>query len=121
MIIARENDVPAVYMEEPFRRSLKVLLSPAITPELKSIAAGLTLLPPGGSSDFTNHIEGEMFYVISGKGHIIVGDEEEDLVPGTAVWVPAGIDHQLVNSCNDYLKILWVLSPPGREVKLLKK
>jgi len=121
MIIANENEVPLIQMEEPFKRSLKVLLSPVLTPKLKSIAAGLTLLPPGGSSDFANHIEGEMFFVISGRGHIVVGDEEKDLVPGTAVWVPPGIDHQLVNSSNDYLKILWVLSPPGREAELLKK
>jgi len=120
MIIAHEENAPMMKVPEPFKRTLKVLLSPAIHEELKSIACGLTILPPGERSDDHAHEEGEMFYVLTGKGRIQVGDEEAELRPGTAVWGPSGIPHQLINNSQNTLKILWVLSPPGREVTILE-
>lgn len=121
MIITRENSAPGIDIPEPYKRTLKVLLSPALHDGLESIAAGLTILPPGGKSDEHEHMEGEMFYVISGKGLINVGREQEELVPGTAVWAPQGTGHQLINPHDRFLKVLWVLCPPGREKAILKK
>lgn len=121
MIIVHEENAPKLDVAEPFKRTLKVLLSPVINSGLKSIAAGLTILPPGGKSDNHEHDEGEMFYVISGKGRIQVGKEMEVLISGTAIWVQSGISHQLLNDSDVTLKILWVLSPPGRERAIIEK
>ncbi|MDO9464429.1 MAG: cupin domain-containing protein [bacterium] len=121
MIIIHENNALEMKVPAPFKRTLKVLLSPAINPELKSLAVGLTILPPGGKSEEHKHIEGEMFYVVSGKGSIKVGEEIEDVTAGTAIWSSSGKSHQLMNNNNDTLKILWVLSPPGREAAILKQ
>jgi quercetin dioxygenase-like cupin family protein len=121
MIISHEDSAPALEVAEPYRRTLKVLLSPALHPELKPIAAGLTILPPGGKSDDDQHVEGEMFYVISGTGRIRVKEEEQPLTPGTAVWVPPWTSHQLFNPGDNVVKILWVLSPPGRETAIIEK
>ena len=121
MMIAHESKAPGMDVPAPFRRTLKVLLSPAIHPELKSMALGLTILPPGGRSDDHEHVEGEMFYVVSGEGQIRVGEETEAVTPGTAVWGPPGMNHQLMNDSNEILKILWVLSPPGREAEMLEE
>ena len=121
MIIAHEKDAPTVEIPEPLKRSLKVLLSPILHKGLDSIASGLTILPPSGKSDEAEHIEGEMFYVISGRGLIRVGDEESELTTGTAVWVPPNIFHCLINNSNANLKVLWVLSPPGRESEIIDK
>ncbi|UCB45817.1 MAG: cupin domain-containing protein [Spirochaetota bacterium] len=121
MIIVHEESAPGLDIKEPFKRTLKVLLSPLINKELKSIAAGLTIIPSGGKSDNHEHPEGEMFYVVSGKGSIQVGEEVEVLIPGTAVWVQPGTSHQLCNDSDATLKILWVLSPPGREKAIIDK
>jgi mannose-6-phosphate isomerase-like protein (cupin superfamily) len=121
MIIADENNAPGIDVPEPFIRKLKVLLSPSLHAGLDSIAAGLTILPQGGRSDEHEHEEGEMFYVVLGEGMIKVGDEEENMSEGTAVWVKPREGHQLVNTGPGTLKILWVLSPPGREKLILKK
>ena len=121
MIIVHESKAPGMNVPAPFERTLKVLLSPAIHPGLTSMAVGLTILPPRGRSDDHEHVEGEMFYVVSGKGRIKVGEETAEVTPGTAVWGPPGINHQLVNNSNAALKILWVLSPPGREAEILKE
>jgi Mannose-6-phosphate isomerase len=120
MIIAREANAPAMDAAEPFQRTLKVLLSPVLHPELDSLAVGFTILPPGGKSEEHRHIEGEMFFVCSGEGLIRVGDEEETLKPDTAVWGPPGKPHQLINNSSSILKILWVLCPPGREADIIR-
>ena len=121
MIIATENGAPAIEISEPYKRILKVLLSPLLHDGLHSIASGITILPPGGQSDLHEHGEGEMFYVLSGRCRIIVGDEEEELEQGTVVWGPPALPHQLVNSGDEQCRILWVLSPPGRERAIIEK
>ena len=120
MIIYHENNAVEMKVPKPIERTLKVLLSPVLDPEVNSIAAGLTILPLGGKSDDHKHHEGEMFYVISGCGRIIVGAEEEKLTPGTVVWGQPEIVHQLINDSSETLKVLWVLCPPGREADIIK-
>ncbi len=115
MIIRNEKEAPTSNPEGPYARTLKVLLSPVLDPELKSLAVGLSIIPAQGRSDCTSHPEGEMFYVVQGRGSILVGEETGALAPGTAVWVPPNVVHQLINGSTDGLKILWVLNPPGRE------
>jgi quercetin dioxygenase-like cupin family protein len=119
MVIAHERTAPSIDVPEPHRRTLKVLLSPILQRELDRLAAGLTIIPPGGSSDSHAHEEGEMFYVLAGKSSITIGEEKRELIPGTAVWGPPGIPHQLFNESNETCKILWVLSPPGREKHII--
>jgi mannose-6-phosphate isomerase-like protein (cupin superfamily) len=120
MIIAHGEDAPGMEIAEPFKRTLKVLLSPLLYPGLESLAAGFSILPPGGRSEVHGHGEGELFFVCSGCGLIRVGDEEGELSPDTAVWGPPDVPHQLINNGSETLKILWILCPPGREAAILR-
>jgi quercetin dioxygenase-like cupin family protein len=119
MIIAHESAAPSMDVPEPHRRTLKVLLSPLLHRDLDRLAAGLTIIPPGGSSDPHAHEEGEMFYVLAGMCSITIGKEKRELNTGTAVWGPPGISHQLFNDSDSPCKILWVLCPPGREKNII--
>jgi quercetin dioxygenase-like cupin family protein len=122
MSIVHEDHAPAIDVPEPYRRTLKVLLSPALHQDLSSLACGQSILPPGGKSDSHAHPEGELFYVLSGTGHIrFSGEKEAVLRPGTAVWAPSGTEHQLLNEGNMTLKILWVLQPAGREMAIIEQ
>ena len=120
MILAHGDNAPGIEVVEPFRRTLKVLLSPVLHPGLVALAAGFTILPPGGKSEVHGHTEGEMFFVCSGTGLIRVGDEEGVLSPDTAVWGPPEEPHQLINNSSEILKILWILCPPGREADIIR-
>lgn len=120
MILAHGDDAPGIAVAEPFQRTLKVLLSPLLHPGLESLAAGFSIIPPGGKSEVHKHAEGEMFFVCSGTGLIQVGDEVAKLIPDTAVWGPPQISHQLINDGSEILKILWILIPPGREAAILR-
>ena len=119
MIVSREDAAPWVEVSEPNKRTLKVLLSPGMQEGLHELASGLTILPPGGKSDFHGHGEGEMFYVLSGRCRIIVGEEEAEIEQGAAVWSPPHLPHQLLNDTPRQCRILWVLVPPGRERAIL--
>ena len=121
MIVVHEDKAPAIDVPAPFRRTLKVLLSPVMHPELKALALGFTILPRGGKSNDHAHAEGEMFYVVAGDGRVKAGGVEAPLTPGTAAWSPPGESHQLINDGRETLKILWVLCPPGREAAIIEK
>ena len=121
MIIGREKSAPVQQVEGPNRRQLKVLLSPLLNDGLYELAAGMTVIGKGSSSESHEHMEGELFYVLSGHGEIIDGEETEALDPGTAVFSPAFNKHQMINNSEEELKVLWVLVPPGREKYILEK
>jgi len=121
MIIADAEHAPGIRIPPPYERELKVLLSPELQRGLETIASGLTILPPGGQSDLHEHDEGEMFYVISGRCSITVGDEEATVHPGTAVWGPPHVPHMLKNPGSEECRILWVISPPGRERDIIEQ
>ena len=46
----------------------------------------------------------EVIYFRRGKGKVLLGNQFVDVVPGTAVAIPSGIRHQVVNSGEDVLE-----------------
>jgi quercetin dioxygenase-like cupin family protein len=53
----------------------------------------------------------EIYFITSGEGEMTVGEETRHVVPGDAVWVPAGSAHALTNSGDEDCIILVVASP----------
>jgi quercetin dioxygenase-like cupin family protein len=121
MIIVHESTAPKLKIPKPYKRTLKVLLTPILHKEIRSIACGLTIIPPKGCSDNDSHVEGELFYVIYGRGTININGKEKKLTAGTAIWCPPHVSHFLLNNSSKTLKILWILSPPGRESAIIGK
>ena len=120
MIINDEKHAPTQVIEGEERRLLKVLLSPSLQEGLTEIAVGYSIVPPGSHSDLTGHVEGELFYVVSGEGKLLVDGETADLHPTSTVWAPSNKVHQIINDSDQELKILWVLCPPGREKGIIE-
>jgi mannose-6-phosphate isomerase-like protein (cupin superfamily) len=59
---------------------------------------------PSGSSPV--HAEGhseEIIYFRRGRGKVLLGDHYAEVGPGSAVAIPSGIEHQVVNTGNDLL------------------
>jgi mannose-6-phosphate isomerase-like protein (cupin superfamily) len=74
------------------------------------LSAGVYRLPAGGTDPQQPHSEDELYYVVSGRGAIIVGDEQRPVGPGTVVFVPAQVPHRFVDITAD-LVILVVFGP----------
>jgi mannose-6-phosphate isomerase-like protein (cupin superfamily) len=54
----------------------------------------------------------EIYFIMSGTGVMKVGDEESDVKPGDAIWLPAGKPHALINNGTENIHILVVAAYP---------
>lgn len=105
----------------PYKRVLKALISPDLQGS-KNVSVGMTLLPSGSKSSYHAHEgEEEIWFVTSGRGKAIVGEESIPIEKDTAIYVPPGVKHQLVNTSDETLKVLWIFSPPGPEKAFIGK
>jgi mannose-6-phosphate isomerase-like protein (cupin superfamily) len=58
------------------------------------LSVGLYVLAPGQPDLQQPHTEDEVYYVVSGRGRITVGDEVADVQPGSIVFVGTGVPHR---------------------------
>ncbi len=120
MVIVYADQVPGWVNPPPHERTLKVLLSPSFQPITQGLAMGMVILPPGRTSSAHSHeTEQEVWYVISGRGRVRIGDEEAEIRSDTIVVAPAGITHQLTSEGDEALKAIWMFTPAGPEVNYL--
>ena len=71
-------------------------------------------LGPGEEIGLETHDDGDQFIrVEAGKGIAILDGEEHDLEDGSAVVIPAGVQHNIINnSPQQPLKLYTIYSPP---------
>ena len=53
----------------------------------------------------------EIYFVLSGSAEMAVDDENRQVGPGDATWIPTGSKHSLLNNENEDLVILVMASP----------
>jgi mannose-6-phosphate isomerase-like protein (cupin superfamily) len=68
---------------KPYREFLRV----------PSLSAGIYSLPAGANDLQAPHDEDEVYYVVSGRARVRVGDEEKVVGPGSILFVPASAEH----------------------------
>lgn len=106
------GEVKGFRTSKPYERIMKLLFCPEWQSS-KSVSVGVTVLPAGNSSRPHSHeVAEEVFYVLSGKGEVKAGEEVVDIETDVAIIFPPGEEHQIVNTSNEELKILWMLSLP---------
>ena len=59
-----------------------------------AMSAGLYELAVGADDPQEPHTEDEVYYVVSGRATITVGDEEIPVAAGSLVYVPANLPHR---------------------------
>jgi mannose-6-phosphate isomerase-like protein (cupin superfamily) len=71
-------------------------------------------LAPGEEIGLETHTDGDQFIrVEAGKGKAILDGEEHALEDGSAVVIPAGTEHNIINSSGqEALKLYTIYSPP---------
>jgi len=69
-------------------------------------------LPPGCAVTPHHHLEiEEIYYLISGRGLMTVGDETSEVNAGDAIYVPRGRRHTLRNTGSEPIKLILVCGP----------
>ena len=70
---------------------------------------GHTIIYPTGKTTGHAHEDmEEVYYILSGKGKMVVGEDEFPVQAGDAFYVPFGEYHVTYNTGNQPLAILWV-------------
>jgi quercetin dioxygenase-like cupin family protein len=98
----------------PARRRTQNLVGGAAPIQAKSFAMGnVTLDPHGGQVPWHNQDQEEVYFVIDGTGEMCLGDARQMLVSGQAVYIPPGVFHQLTNTGDSPLRMLYCYGPAG--------
>ena len=74
------------------------------------LSAGLYVLEAGAADPQSPHTEDELYYVVSGRGSIRVGDEQREVRPGSTIFVPASVPHRF-EAIVERLAVLVVFGP----------
>lgn len=75
-----------------------------------SLSVGLYAISAGGNDPQQPHTEDEVYYIVSGKGMIRVGDEDRAVEAGSIVFVAANVEHRF-HSITEDIQILVVFAP----------
>ena len=74
------------------------------------LSAGLYVLDAGSTDPQQPHREDELYYVVSGRATISVGDEQRPVGPGSLIFVAAGVAHRF-HDITERLELLVVFGP----------
>ena len=75
-----------------------------------AMSAGLYVLQPGEPDQQKPHHEDELYYVVGGRATIRVAGEDRPVVPGSVIFVAAGVEHHF-HSIQAELQVLVVFAP----------
>lgn len=79
----------------------------------KEISIQITDVDVGKMQFIHSHEEEQCYYIITGLGTVIIDDEERDLLPGDAVFIPSGSEHGIKNRGDSTLTYLTANRPFG--------
>ena len=83
-----------------------------------ALSCGIYQLAAGSRDQQTAHDEDEVYFVLKGKAHIVVGGDEKALGPGSILYIPADAKHEFVEIEEDLSLLVLFGSggPSGAEV-----
>lgn len=73
------------------------------------------LYVPVGNDPQQPHDRDEVYFVVSGDGDFVLGDERRRFAPGDAFFVPAHAIHRFENFSADFATWVVFYGPPGGE------
>jgi mannose-6-phosphate isomerase-like protein (cupin superfamily) len=101
--------------EEETLRDTYFLIDPENSPS-KNLKMGQTIIYPTGRTTGHAHEDmEEVYYVLSGKGKMVIGNDEFPIKAGDAFYVPFGEYHVTYNTGIQPMTILWVTGRVHKE------
>ena len=78
----------------------------------------MTIMPPGHIHEAHQHPGNEeLIYVVGGTGEAHVGGQVTPVAAGCIISLDRDEAHQFVNTGADELRLLWIYSPSGAEIR----
>ena len=110
MKIVKAWEEKGVEIPAPYRRQIKVIFAPD-KEGVEELLFSHAILPPNGRTDYHSHDRPELIYIVSGQGTCVHEGEETPVQEDVALWVPAGEQHQIINTGDLALKLATVFVP----------
>jgi len=112
MKIADLNEIEGrVY---PAGRKTRNLAGGASPIQTQAFSMGfVTLEPKGGQVPWHNHLQEEVYYIVKGEGQFCLGGQLRTVRERQAVYVPSGVFHQLTNTGDTPMEMIYCYGPAG--------
>lgn len=112
MIIADLNKIEG--RTYPARRRTQNVVGGASPIQVSNFCVGyVTLEPKGGQVPWHNQEQDEVYFIISGTGEMCLGQERQEVRAGQAVQIPPGVFHQLTNTGDEPMAMMYIYGPAG--------
>ena len=76
------------------------------------MSAGIACCPPKGNLGLHKHTQAEVYYILSGRGTVLIEGQHHVLEPGMTVLIPGDAEHGVSNEGSEDFRWLYVF--PGR-------
>jgi len=73
----------------------------------------VTLDPQGGQVPWHNQDQEEVYFIVEGEGEMCLGEERSTVRSGQAVYIPPGTFHQLTNTSDRPMVMIYCYGPAG--------
>ena len=112
MTIADLNELEG--LRYPARRWTRNLVGGASPVQAENFAMGYVVLEPnGGQVPWHNQEQEEIYFIVSGTGEACLGEERTQVSAGQVVYIPPTIFHQLTNTGDEPMTMIYAYSPGG--------
>lgn len=113
MLVRRLEDCPECSAGDLTR--LRELLHPDRQPAAIRYSLAHAQLEPGTTS--LPHVlnSSEVYYILSGRGVMVIDDEQRPVEAGQAVYIPPGSVQSLHNTAHETLSFLCIVDPAWRK------
>ena len=98
----------------PARRRTRNLVGGAAPIQCENFSLGYVVLEPnGGQVPWHNQDQEEIYFVLEGTGEMCLGEERQGVSAGQAVYIPPCVFHQLTNTGETPMKMMYCYGPAG--------
>ncbi len=98
----------------PARRRTQNLVGGVSPIQARNFSMGyVTLEPRGGQVPWHNQEQEEVYFIIEGEAEMCLGEERTTLRSGQAVYIPSGVFHQITNTGDRPLRMIYCYGPAG--------
>jgi mannose-6-phosphate isomerase-like protein (cupin superfamily) len=98
----------------PARRRTQNLVGGASPIQATNFSVGhVTLEPHGGQVPWHNQEQEEVYFIMEGRGEMCLGEERRELSAGQAVYIPSRVFHQLTNTGDSPMRMIYCYGPAG--------
>jgi quercetin dioxygenase-like cupin family protein len=112
MVIADLNTIEG--RTYPARRRTQNLVGGLSPIQARNFCMGyVTLQPGGGQVPWHNQDQEEIYFILEGTGEMCLGEERQTVTTGQALFIPPGTFHQLTNTGESPMRMLYCYGPAG--------